>query len=180
MSAMRFRLGLSLVVAAVLLPPLAGAAQRPRPVARFPGLSSPVALDTAGPVWKAAVPAAVAFGRLRAIYSDLKVPLAIDDSVTGTLGTLRLIRVRTLGGRAMSNYLNCGGDVSGPLANTGKVTLALVTMVLPAGDSIAIRTALIAAAQSLEGSARDPVSCYTSGKLEQEIFKQVTSPGSGG
>jgi hypothetical protein len=104
------------------------------------------------------------------------VPLSVDDSVTGIIGNLRLVKSRTLGGKPMSNWLNCGGDVSGPLANTGRVTLALVSLVIPQGDSTAIRTALIAAAQSMEGAQRDAVSCYTSGQLEQQMFKRVMDP----
>lgn len=154
----------------------ASAQGRRRPIATFPGLSQQVALDTAGTVRNTALPAGVVFGRLRTIYGKMKVPLGVDDSVGGMLGTLRQVQRQSLGGTQLAMFLNCGGDVSGPLANNGKVTLALVSTVSRAGDSTAVRTALVAAAQSVEGALRDAVSCTTTGRLEERIFNQATKP----
>ena len=81
------------------------------------------------------------YGKLRLEYARMDVPVSLDDSLTGMIGNLRLLRVRKLAGVQLSRSISCGGGISGPLADDSRVQLALVSMVKPvSADSSDVRT----------------------------------------
>jgi hypothetical protein len=156
-------------------------AQRPRPMVSFPGLTVPVMLDTAGYTARIAGAPASIYAQLRAEYDRMKVQLTTDDSLTGIIGNLQMLRIRTLAGGQISRFLNCGGGMTGPLADNARVQLALVSMLKSvSADSTEVRTVLVGVATSLEGASRDPVRCTSAGTLEarihERISKQLTKP----
>jgi hypothetical protein len=158
----------------LLIVSAAAHAQRPRPIANFPGLTTPVALDTAGTARRVASTPGRVFAALRVVYEELDVPLAIADSVGGIIGNLRFLRIRTLGGQRLSRYLNCGAGMTGPLADNGRLQMAVASTILPgSGDSLVVRTAIVAAASSLEGASRDAVGCTTNGALELQVHDRM-------
>jgi hypothetical protein len=140
----------------------------------FPGLTTPVALDTTGNATRIAAPAGTLYARLRVMYKDLQIPLEVDDSVSGMLGNLRMLKIRSLGKTRLSQIVNCGGGMSGPLADNARVQMAMVSMLKPiSADTTEVRTAVIAAATSLEGSQRDPIACNTFGQFEIKFHEQL-------
>ena len=156
------------------LQPSTAYAQRARPIVTFPGLTTPVALDTAGNTIRIAASPGVIYTTLRAMYGELKVPLEVDDSVSGMLGNLRMLRIRSLGRTRLSQVVNCGGGMSGPLADNARVQMAMVSMLKPiTPDTTEVRTAVVAAATSLEGASRDPIGCSSSGQFEIKFHEQL-------
>lgn len=149
-------------------------AQHVRPIVTFPGLTAPVALDTTGNAIRIAAPPGVIYTTLRAMYGELKVPLEVDDSVGGMLGNLRMLKIRSLGKTRLSLVVDCGGGMSGPLADNARVQMAMVSMLKPiTPDTTEVRTAIVAAATSLEGSLRDPIGCSSSRQFELKFHDQL-------
>ena len=135
-----------------------------------PGTSYYASLDTIGTAVTVRGARAQAFHALRSVYAELQVPLTLEDSASGWLGTLHLIRTYTLGTMRLSRALDCGSEMTGPVADDARIELALVTFVRAVGaDSVAVRTALVASSRSVTGEQRDRVQCSTKGYLEDWI-----------
>jgi hypothetical protein len=74
----------------------------------------------------------------------------------------------------MSRYISCGSGMTGPNADNYRIYLAVVAFV----DSLApnktrLGVALAAAAQDLQGSAKLPIACGSTGALEGQIRRAV-------
>ncbi len=139
-----------------------------------PGSSYYARLDTIGTAVPVSGSSARIFHALRSVYADLKIPLTLVDSANGWLGTLQLVRTYTLGPMRLSRALDCGSEMTGPVADDSRVELAVVTFVLPEGpENSSLRTAVVASSQSLNGEQRDRVQCSTTGYLEEWIRGRV-------
>ncbi|MFN8580067.1 MAG: hypothetical protein U0163_03700 [Gemmatimonadaceae bacterium] len=150
------------------------AAAQKRPIVSFPGLTAPVSLDTAGTAYRVPGSPARAYGELRRLFAAMKITVTVDDSVSGMLGTLRQTAIQRFANSRLSDWLNCGGGMSGPLADNARVQLAFVSMLKPApGDSTDLRSFIVGVATSLEGSLRDPIRCNTTGILEVRVRDQL-------
>ena len=135
-----------------------------------PGSSFYARLDTIGHAVTVAGKRADVFHALRSVYADLQIPLTLVDSANGWLGTLRLVRTYTLGPMRLSRALDCGSEMTGPVADDSRVELAVVTFTLPEGaNATSVRTAVVASSQSIGGEQRDRVQCSTTGYLEEWI-----------
>jgi hypothetical protein len=147
------------------------------PLYTYPGFTFHVSLDTVGVPVTMALPPALAFSALRYAYADLHVPLTLDDSAAGWLGTLHLIRTQSLGTLWLSQVVDCGVGMTGPIADNARVQLAIVSFVgRGTSDSTAtVRTALLASAQSLGGQSSDRVLCTSRGALEAWIRSRITA-----
>lgn len=161
------------MVAALAARPALGQTVTQRPVA-LPGFTAWVRLDTVGQAVRVAAPPAAVFAALRAVYAELRVATTLDDSAGGILGTLRPLHLSTLAGSSLSRSLECGAGISGLYADNARVDLVIATMIAPApGDSTAIRTALVASAQTMDGPARPRLLCLSKGFIESWVRTHV-------
>lgn len=107
-------------------------------------------------------------------YHDLKLPVTGLDSAHRRLSSSNARAPRTLGGKPLRDYLDCGNSISGPRVDSYDVAYALVTTVAPAGgDSTAVHSTLVATATSRGGTSTAPVDCATTGRLEKRIAQLV-------
>lgn len=131
---------------------------------------------TVAPNAKVPIPAAPsrAFDALKAVYSELGVPLGTDDPATGRVGNTNFWKTRKLGNEAISTYLNCGDSFAGTAADTYRIYISLISVVRPDGKGASeLETAFTAQARNMEGTTADRVACGTTGRLEDRIQKSV-------
>ncbi|WP_310569999.1 hypothetical protein [Gemmatimonas sp.] len=141
---------------------------------RLPGYNQPISLDSAATT---AEVVAASHDATRAatvaVLEELKVPVTTNDPA-GLIGNGGMTLLRRLGNERLSKYLNCGVGLSGPQADTWRVTMALMVWIEPAGSSESrVRMALVAGAQDLDAGARRSAGCGSTGALESLIVDRV-------
>ena len=157
---------------------------RAQPVARLrtalPGFPDPIALDTVAQYREMKAPMGAVFSAALPAFKALDIPIAVRDSAHGTVGNLGWTKMRQLSGRPMSVSFNCGSGMTGPNADSYRLTIAAVVMIegLPNGGS-KVGIALVGSAQDVQGSAKDPVACGSTGFTElriEELMRKALTP----
>ena len=74
----------------------------------------------------------------------------------------------------MTELLDCGFGASGPHAALNRITINIRSQIRPADEGKAeLRTLILATADPAEGVSNRPVSCTTTGALEDLIAKRT-------
>ena len=108
-------------------------------------------------------------------YNDLKLPITALDEGSRQISSSDTRAPRTLGGKPLGDYLDCGSGISGPRVDGYDVAYTLVSVVTPAGgDSTAVQSSLVASATSRGGTSNAPVDCVTTGMLEKRVARLVS------
>ena len=146
---------------------------QPRAV-RLPGYQAPMSLDSTAAIALMPVSAGAVFFATRQVFFELGIPAPIADSAKGYLINPRFIKMRSLARRPMSAYLHCGDGMTGPNADTFRVTMAVAAYMDSTGPSSSrLRVTVLAGAESVEGVAKSAVACGSSGVLEDRILQAV-------
>ena len=107
-------------------------------------------------------------------YNDLKLPITALDASKRKVSSSEARAPRTIGGKPLHDYLDCGSGISGPRADSYDVAYTLVSVVMPAtGDSTAIRSSLAGKASTRGGTSSPPVDCTSTGRLERRLAQLV-------
>ena len=164
-------------VVVVLVASTQVAAQDPpqRTIISIPGYAAPVLLDTIGVPREIDAPAPRAFAALVLAYEALRIPVRLRDTTRRYIGNLHYVKMRELGGTAMSRYIECGNDMTGARADKYRVHLAIVSRI----DSIApgksrLKSSVIAGAEDVMGTSIYPIPCGSTGALESRIAQLVS------
>lgn len=120
-----------------------------------------------------AAPVAEAWSALVAAYQALEIPIASIDEAHHLLGNRAFETSRRLDGKRISTYVSCGSDLSGPLADQGRVRLDLVTQLVPEGNATTIATRLQASVTPFAGTSASNIGCGSTGRLEARIAELV-------
>ena len=142
---------------------------------RLPAFPQEIALDTLVHSREElpATPQAV-FAAVQSVYTELKVPREVADSIAGVVGARRFRTSRSIGGKRYSVYLNCGEGLTGANADVWRLTIAIATFIEPVGEGRSrVGTGFVAAAQDMGGASKDPVTCGSFGLLESRIARMV-------
>jgi hypothetical protein len=111
---------------------------------------------------------------LPAVYQGLGIAVGTSIPDSRTIGNVRLELNRVLGGQPLSSYVNCGEGVTGaPLANSYRVTMAILTTLEPTengGTQVQTRIGASAANRAVSGVT---VNCATTGRLEGLIAERI-------
>lgn len=150
-------------------------AQRPTAV-RLPGHPAPMSLDSGTVDTTLPASAGAVFFAARQVFFELKIPTPMADSARGYLINGRFIKLRALAGFPLSTYLNCGAGMTGPNADSFRVTMAIAAFVDGTGPNASrLRLTVLAGAESTEGVSKSAIACGTSGLLEERILKTIRS-----
>ena len=120
----------------------------------------------------------VVFSAVAAAYQDLGIEVRFLNSTARQIGNKRFSKMYDLAGVHLSKYVGCGSTETGPVADTYRVTMSIVSQVTPSGTGSRVSTQLTAYAEDL-GSSKGTLSCLTLGALEQRI-NQLTVKHVGG
>ena len=139
-----------------------------------PGFQTQLALDTIGLPNEIAAPIGKTYGAVIAAFDELKIPLDTRDSLRGIVGNLMLVRTRSMAGSQLSRWFNCGTGLTGPNADSWRMYIAVAAILdRQAADKTQLRIGMVAGAQDMQGNAKEPVACSTSGALEAKILELV-------
>jgi hypothetical protein len=74
----------------------------------------------------------------------------------------------------MSSWIRCGEGITGPNADSWRVSIAILSAVeRVAKDTTRVRTVVVASARNMAGGSSAPMMCTTSGQLEEAINLKV-------
>jgi hypothetical protein len=76
----------------------------------------------------------------------------------------------------MSSWIRCGEGITGPNADSWRVSIAILSAVERVSkDTTRLRTIVVASARNMAGGSSAPMICSTSGQLEEAINLKVQS-----
>lgn len=115
-----------------------------------------------------------AWAVLPKVYSELLIPVSVNDARTKTIGNTGWKTRRSIGRVPAQRYLECGSSGTLENAETYQLTLSIVTTVLPnaAGGSV-ISTAISGSGKNPVTSSSAEVRCASKGDLELRIRDMV-------
>ncbi|HJU72822.1 MAG TPA: hypothetical protein VJ717_03680 [Gemmatimonadaceae bacterium] len=150
-------------------------AQAARARVRLPGFNQIIVLDTLAVRMEIPAPPEEVFPvAAAALEHELKMELTTRDSTLGVVGNLYMIKLRRLGKSALSRYLSCGNGMTGPNADNYRIYMSVAALVDPLPDKrTKFGVAVAAGAQDIQGNAKLPIACGTTGALETEIRRIV-------
>lgn len=126
-------------------------------------------------------------GHAFAVAPDKIWPLAVDAyarvglRIDGSDPAQRLVQTRALqirrklNGAALSTYFDCGLEMTGPIADSWRLTLDGRMAVSPglAGDSSHVTTMFTVVARPIEGNSATTTGCSSTGRLEAAVAKAI-------
>lgn len=111
---------------------------------------------------------------LPAVFDSLKIPVTTVLAGQYTMGNDGVKLRRAIAGVNMPNYLNCGGSIGMPNADTYDIQLSLITQLqkVEGTDRVTnVVTMIDATARPNMGSTINPVACSSTGRLEDRIYQ---------
>ncbi len=153
-----------------------GEAQRQKLRIALPLFGAQVVMDTIGEALVVNAPPGKVFTASRMVLTNYKIAPDVMDSVGGLVGAAKLVTSRTLAGSALSRFLECGSSMTGPRADSYRVSMPLILLIEPAPEGKStLRVALVASAQDRSGTSNAPVLCGSTGALESMLRKAINS-----
>jgi len=117
---------------------------------------------------------AAVYQKAQEVYGALKIKVTLLDSLAGQVGNTGFNQSGSLAGRRMSSWLRCGEGITGPNADSWRVTLAVLSSVeRVTKDTTRLRSIVVATARNLAQGSATPMMCATTGQLEEHINLKV-------
>ncbi len=128
-------------------------------------------------------------GRSYAVSPDKLWPIAIDAyariglRIDGSDPGRRMVQTRALqlrrrlNGAALSSYFDCGNEMTGPIADSWRLTLNGTMSVSPglSADSSHVTTMLTVVARPFEGNSASSPACTSTGRLEMALANAISA-----
>ncbi len=111
---------------------------------------------------------------LASVYEGLPIPLDYADPRGYRAGNSHWITRGNIGSARMSTFLRCGIAPAGPLADSHRITMSVITeLKAVSADTTAVLTQVTATASPVDGSSTAAVNCATTGSLEAAIVASL-------
>lgn len=114
------------------------------------------------------------YSLLRSIYPEIGVDVKLFDPANHLIGNRNFSKYHNLKGVPLHEFVSCGSGLTGPSADTYRVSFSLVTYVAPDAGGTLIATVLEAKADDM-GSSKGMIGCNSTGALESRVNKLVLS-----
>jgi hypothetical protein len=115
-----------------------------------------------------------AWAVLPGVYSELMIPVSVNDARTKTIGNTGWRTRRSIGRVPAQRYLDCGSSGTLENAETYQLSLSIVTTVQPnANGGSVISTAITGTGKNPVTSSSAEVRCASKGDLELRIRDMV-------
>jgi hypothetical protein len=145
------------------------------------GYQAPIMLDTVGSVVDVKAPTAKVYDATIAAFAELGIPVNAKDPARGIIAATRFAKMHSLAGRTMSELFSCGTGPTGPHADEWRLDIAVAALLdAGAAGTTHLRLATVTSAQDVQGSARDPLPCSSTGRLETILLNLITRKSAGG
>ncbi len=109
---------------------------------------------------------------LGGVYSEMGIPVTSSNPQTMQLGNPSY-KPRRIGGKRMNSFIDCGADLSGPLANQLEITLMVSTRLSAKGEGATEVLTVLDAWGEPRAVSGNPMHCQSRGVLELDIAKAV-------
>ncbi|MEO7997815.1 MAG: hypothetical protein ABI852_10245 [Gemmatimonadaceae bacterium] len=113
---------------------------------------------------------------IRKIFSQLDIPVTIDDVKQDAIGNTDFQKSARIGNHPMSEFVDCGSTAIGPRAATHRMYMSLITIV----DSLSarrtrVKSTLAVSARDLSAASNARLHCSSTGALERLLGDSVTA-----
>jgi hypothetical protein len=142
----------------------------------LPGWPSQIAIDTmTTSVEEIPAPVGKAYHAMVAVFDELKIPVDMKDSSAHSLvANLAIVKMHSLAGSSISRWYSCGEGMTGPNADTYRITTAIAVFIdAKDASSSKLRAGSAAGGQDVQGNAKEPIQCFTKGTLEAFLVQKV-------
>ena len=119
-----------------------------------------------------AAEAEVVWSVLGGVYAQLDIPVEVSNPRTMQIGNLGY-SARRVGGDRMNTFVDCGSDLSGPLANLFEITLMVTTTLTSKGENGTEVLTVVDAWGEPRAVSGNPVHCQSRGVLELRVAREV-------
>ncbi len=145
---------------------------------RLRGFNRRILLDTLAVWTPIAQPPSVALADARSIIDSLKLPITRADTLARVIYNNALATRSLIQNRRMSEFLRCGWGMTGDYADSWRISLGYAVYVKPAaGGGSSLGVAIAGSASDVDGAAKPPVQCTSTGGFEQLIARLVAGRG---
>ena len=119
-------------------------------------------------------PPAAAWLAVKKVYSELEVPLSVENPSVHQIGNQNFYKTRQFAGRSMTEFVDCGNSMTGPKASTYRIYMSLLTDVIPDGKGgTKVQTTFVPMGQDMAGNSADRIVCASTGRLETFFLERV-------
>lgn len=122
-----------------------------------------------------AAPPATVWLATKKVFADLEIPVTVENEMTHKVGNTSFYKMRSIGGKPMTEIVNCGSGVDGPKAASYRIYMLLLVSITPDGKGgTTLQTTFAASGQDImSGAGSDRIQCGSSGILELMINDRV-------
>jgi hypothetical protein len=121
----------------------------------------------------AAAPASVWLA-VKKVYADWDIPLSVENPSVHQIGNQNFYKSRQIGGKPMTDFVDCGSGMTGAKAATYRIYISLLTDVMTDGKGgTTVQVTFVPMGQDVGGGSSDRIPCGTTGRLEQYMLDQV-------
>ncbi len=120
------------------------------------------------------VAAATVWRVVGGVYAQLDIPVEHTNPPVMEIGN-RGYRARRVNGDRMNTFVDCGSDLSGPLANRYDITLSVVTRVTAKGEENSEILTTVDAYGRPTAVSGNPIHCQSRGILEQRVAQAIAT-----
>jgi hypothetical protein len=107
-------------------------------------------------------------------YEDLAIPIVTVNRTARILGNEHFLARGNVARVPMTELLDCGFGMSGPMAAVYRITFDIHSQIRPAeGGQVEVQTLILATATPVEGTTNNPLPCTTTGALESLIVDRL-------
>jgi hypothetical protein len=142
----------------------------------LPGWPSQIAIDTmTTSVEEIPAPVGKVYHAAVAVFDELKIPVDIKDSTARSMvANLAIVKTHSLAGSQISRWYSCGDGMTGPNADSYRITMAIAVFIDAKDPSTSkIRIGSAGGGQDMQGNAKDPIQCFSKGTIEAFIIQKV-------
>jgi len=113
------------------------------------------------------------------VFERLEIPVEHHVDANMEMGNLRA-KVRRVEGKRMSNYLDCGTNFNGALANMHDITLSIMVRVTASDDGGSVVSTVLDAFGEPRAVSGNTIHCESHGTLEERVPELVAEILTGG
>lgn len=123
-----------------------------------------------------AAPPASVWLAVKKVYADWDIPVTVENPPGHQIGNENFWKMRNIGGKPMTTFVDCGSGMTGPKAMTYRIYMSLLTSVVSDGKGgTTLQATFVPMGQDVSGGSSDRIPCGTTGRLEQLMIDQVNA-----
>lgn len=120
-----------------------------------------------------AAPPAAVWLAVKKVYAEFEIPITVETPAVHQIGNQNFYKSRTLAGKPMTQFVDCGNGMTGPKAASYRIYISMLSDVFADGTGTKVQTTFIPMGQDMAGNSTDRIPCGSTGRLEQLFLDRV-------